>query len=64
MEALKCALSLAALARIWSNEGVTEDNRSYSDLMGELNSIRCIMYWLLRNDWIIGDRERLKPGIT
>lgn len=55
MEALKCALSLAALARIWSNEGVTEDNRSYIDLMGEFNSIRCIMYWLLRNDWIIGD---------
>lgn len=27
VEALKCALSLAALARIWSNEGVTEDNR-------------------------------------
>ncbi|KAG8371422.1 hypothetical protein BUALT_Bualt13G0086000 [Buddleja alternifolia] len=27
VEALKCALSLAALARIWRNEGVTEDNR-------------------------------------
>ncbi|XP_024017681.1 CMP-sialic acid transporter 4 [Morus notabilis] len=27
VETLKCALSLAALARIWSNEGVTEDNR-------------------------------------
>ncbi|CAI9104830.1 OLC1v1003597C1 [Oldenlandia corymbosa var. corymbosa] len=27
VEALKCALSLAALARIWRSEGVTEDNR-------------------------------------
>ncbi|XP_057965950.1 CMP-sialic acid transporter 2-like isoform X2 [Malania oleifera] len=27
VEALKCAFSLAALGRIWSNEGVTEDNR-------------------------------------
>ncbi|KAL6494881.1 CMP-sialic acid transporter 2 [Orobanche gracilis] len=27
VEALKCALSLAALTRIWRNEGVTEDNR-------------------------------------
>ncbi|CAK9148724.1 unnamed protein product [Ilex paraguariensis] len=27
VEALKCALSLAALARIWRHEGVTEDNR-------------------------------------
>uniref|UniRef100_A0A5B6YUP9 Putative CMP-sialic acid transporter 4 n=1 Tax=Davidia involucrata TaxID=16924 RepID=A0A5B6YUP9_DAVIN len=27
VEALKCALSLAALGRIWGNEGVTEDNR-------------------------------------
>ncbi|KAL2534866.1 CMP-sialic acid transporter 4 [Abeliophyllum distichum] len=27
VEALKCAISLAALARIWRNEGVTEDNR-------------------------------------
>ncbi|KAK9279599.1 hypothetical protein L1049_013278 [Liquidambar formosana] len=27
VEALKCALSLAALGRIWRNEGVTEDNR-------------------------------------
>ncbi|GMN50124.1 hypothetical protein TIFTF001_019278 [Ficus carica] len=27
VETLKCALSLAALARIWNNEGVTEDNR-------------------------------------
>ncbi|KAL0365765.1 UNVERIFIED_CONTAM: CMP-sialic acid transporter 4 [Sesamum angustifolium] len=27
VEALKCALSLAALARIWRNEGVTDDNR-------------------------------------
>ncbi|GAB4853004.1 hypothetical protein Ancab_017193 [Ancistrocladus abbreviatus] len=27
VETLKCALSLAALARIWKNEGVTEDNR-------------------------------------
>ncbi|KAL3843308.1 hypothetical protein ACJIZ3_000711 [Penstemon smallii] len=27
VEALKCALSLAALARIWRTEGVTEDNR-------------------------------------
>ncbi|KAL6211088.1 hypothetical protein ACLB2K_016316 [Fragaria x ananassa] len=27
VEALKCALSLAALARIWNNEGVTDDNR-------------------------------------
>ncbi|GMH18138.1 hypothetical protein Nepgr_019979 [Nepenthes gracilis] len=27
VETLKCALSLAALARIWNNEGVTDDNR-------------------------------------
>ncbi|KAK6154015.1 hypothetical protein DH2020_013654 [Rehmannia glutinosa] len=27
VEALKCALSFAALTRIWRNEGVTEDNR-------------------------------------
>lgn len=27
VEALKCALSLAALVRIWRNEGVNEDNR-------------------------------------
>ncbi|KAF3434893.1 hypothetical protein FNV43_RR21980 [Rhamnella rubrinervis] len=27
VESLKCALSLAALGRIWNNEGVTEDNR-------------------------------------
>ncbi|KAL7584630.1 hypothetical protein Lser_V15G42473 [Lactuca serriola] len=27
VEALKCALSLLALARIWRTEGVTEDNR-------------------------------------
>uniref|UniRef100_A0A7C9DT52 Uncharacterized protein n=1 Tax=Opuntia streptacantha TaxID=393608 RepID=A0A7C9DT52_OPUST len=27
VETLKCALSLAALAKIWNNEGVTEDNR-------------------------------------
>ncbi|KAL8521186.1 hypothetical protein ACS0TY_011653 [Phlomoides rotata] len=27
VEALKCALSLAALARIWRKDGVTEDNR-------------------------------------
>ncbi|KAL3722840.1 hypothetical protein ACJRO7_035101 [Eucalyptus globulus] len=27
VETLKCALSLAALARIWKTEGVTEDNR-------------------------------------
>ena len=27
MEALKCGLSLLALARIWRIEGVTEDNR-------------------------------------
>ncbi|KAI6700937.1 hypothetical protein NL676_015261 [Syzygium grande] len=27
VETLKCALSLAALARIWRTEGVTEDNR-------------------------------------
>ncbi|GLT87216.1 hypothetical protein SLE2022_053120 [Rubroshorea leprosula] len=27
VETLKCALSLAALARIWKNEGVTDDNR-------------------------------------
>ncbi|CAN6544849.1 unnamed protein product [Malus baccata var. baccata] len=27
VEALKCAISLAALARIWRNAGVTEDNR-------------------------------------
>ncbi|KAL3516070.1 hypothetical protein ACH5RR_022972 [Cinchona calisaya] len=27
VEALKCAFSLAALARIWRNEGVTDDNR-------------------------------------
>ncbi|XP_058070561.1 CMP-sialic acid transporter 2 isoform X3 [Magnolia sinica] len=27
VEALKCALSLAALGRIWKNEGVTEDNK-------------------------------------
>ncbi|KAL7237242.1 hypothetical protein ACSBR2_003517 [Camellia fascicularis] len=27
VEALKCALSLAALVRIWRNEGVTDDNR-------------------------------------
>ncbi|PSS08229.1 CMP-sialic acid transporter 2 like [Actinidia chinensis var. chinensis] len=27
VETLKCALSLAALARIWRNEGVTDDNR-------------------------------------
>ncbi|OAY23860.1 CMP-sialic acid transporter 4 [Manihot esculenta] len=27
VETLKCVLSLAALARIWKNEGVTEDNR-------------------------------------
>ncbi|XP_047983664.1 CMP-sialic acid transporter 4-like [Salvia hispanica] len=27
VESLKCALSLAALARIWRNEGVTDDNR-------------------------------------
>lgn len=27
VEALKCALSLVALARIWRTEGVTEDNR-------------------------------------
>ncbi|KAK4437547.1 CMP-sialic acid transporter 4 [Sesamum alatum] len=27
VEALKCALSLAALARIWRKEGVTDDNR-------------------------------------
>ncbi|KVH88581.1 Nucleotide-sugar transporter, partial [Cynara cardunculus var. scolymus] len=27
VEALKCALSLAALARIWRTEGVTDDNR-------------------------------------
>ncbi|XP_062176938.1 CMP-sialic acid transporter 4-like isoform X1 [Alnus glutinosa] len=27
VETLKCALSLAALARIWRSEGVTEDNR-------------------------------------
>ncbi|TYH22706.1 hypothetical protein ES288_A04G150100v1 [Gossypium darwinii] len=27
VETLKCALSLAALARIWKSEGVTEDNR-------------------------------------
>ncbi|XP_073037843.1 CMP-sialic acid transporter 4-like [Primulina eburnea] len=27
VEALKCALSLAALVRIWGSEGVTEDNR-------------------------------------
>ncbi|KAL2464448.1 Uncharacterized protein Fot_52404 [Forsythia ovata] len=27
VEALKCAISLAALARIWRNEGVTEDNK-------------------------------------
>lgn len=27
VETLKCALSLAALTRIWKNEGVTEDNR-------------------------------------
>ncbi|XAR73078.1 hypothetical protein NMG60_11019941 [Bertholletia excelsa] len=27
VEALKCALSLAALLRIWRNEGVTDDNR-------------------------------------
>ena len=27
METLKCAISLAALVRIWRNEGVTEDNR-------------------------------------
>lgn len=30
VEALKCALSLAALARIWRNEGVTEDNRLWT----------------------------------
>ncbi|KAJ4825075.1 hypothetical protein Tsubulata_040462 [Turnera subulata] len=27
VETLKCVLSLAALARIWRTEGVTEDNR-------------------------------------
>ncbi|KAL4347582.1 hypothetical protein GQ457_17G004290 [Hibiscus cannabinus] len=27
VETLKCALSLAALARIWKNEGVTDDNK-------------------------------------
>ncbi|KAH6768173.1 hypothetical protein C2S51_013509 [Perilla frutescens var. frutescens] len=27
VETLKCALSVAALARIWRNEGVTDDNR-------------------------------------
>ncbi|XP_071698091.1 CMP-sialic acid transporter 2-like isoform X2 [Rutidosis leptorrhynchoides] len=27
VEALKCALSLAALARIWRTDGITEDNR-------------------------------------
>ncbi|KAJ4715818.1 CMP-sialic acid transporter-like protein [Melia azedarach] len=27
VETLKCALSLAALARIWNHEGVTDDNR-------------------------------------
>ncbi|XP_047308362.1 CMP-sialic acid transporter 2-like [Impatiens glandulifera] len=27
VEALKCALSLAALVRIWSNDGITDDNR-------------------------------------
>ncbi|RVW48352.1 CMP-sialic acid transporter 4 [Vitis vinifera] len=27
VETLKCALSLAALVRIWGNEGVTDDNR-------------------------------------
>ncbi|XP_039126835.1 CMP-sialic acid transporter 2 [Dioscorea cayenensis subsp. rotundata] len=27
VEALKCALSLAALSRIWKSQGVTEDNR-------------------------------------
>ncbi|XP_058073398.1 CMP-sialic acid transporter 2-like isoform X2 [Magnolia sinica] len=32
VEALKCALSLAALGRIWKNEGVTEDNRLYTSL--------------------------------
>lgn len=29
METLKCALSLAALARIWNHEGVTDDNRFF-----------------------------------
>ncbi|XP_047319946.1 CMP-sialic acid transporter 2-like [Impatiens glandulifera] len=27
VEALKCAFSLAALSRIWSNDGITDDNR-------------------------------------
>lgn len=32
VEALKCALSLIALGRIWNNEGVTEDNRLSTSL--------------------------------
>uniref|UniRef100_F6I0Q6 CMP-sialic acid transporter 4 n=1 Tax=Vitis vinifera TaxID=29760 RepID=F6I0Q6_VITVI len=32
VETLKCALSLAALVRIWGNEGVTDDNRLSSSL--------------------------------
>ncbi|KAJ8641059.1 hypothetical protein MRB53_017753 [Persea americana] len=32
VEALKCALSLLALTRIWKNEGVTEDNRLSTSL--------------------------------
>ncbi|KAL2500210.1 CMP-sialic acid transporter 4 [Abeliophyllum distichum] len=32
VEALKCALSLAALTRTWRNEGVTEDNRLNTSL--------------------------------
>ncbi|KAG9444079.1 hypothetical protein H6P81_015419 [Aristolochia fimbriata] len=32
VEALKCALSLAALTRIWKSEGVTEDNKLSTSL--------------------------------
>ncbi|XP_077221238.1 CMP-sialic acid transporter 2-like isoform X3 [Tasmannia lanceolata] len=32
VEALKCALSLAALGRIWKSEGVTEDNKLSTSL--------------------------------
>lgn len=47
VEALKCALSLAALVRIWRNEGVNEDNRSIMKESG-------YGQWRSQNFWLGG----------
>ncbi|KAE8695040.1 hypothetical protein F3Y22_tig00110745pilonHSYRG00115 [Hibiscus syriacus] len=48
VETLKCALSLAALARIWKSEGVTDDNR-LSTTLDELSYFHLYIFLFVRN---------------